>query len=210
MNINDVEELQELPEDLLQAIFDRQRELIEKYHPIEKANGLLITEDIPVDIHDAKGQQRLKDFAWRVTEELAEAFEAWYELLDVEHAKEELADTLHFFVEMCILSDITPEYLLGTINFKHKWNVLSNIVFPIEPQVGFIVALGQACNCLKNKPWKQTQMLTDVEKYKMAMFRAFSQFIKICGQFGIGSEVELFQLYFRKSEINKFRQRSAY
>ena len=37
----------------LKAIFERQRELMEKYHDIELKSGLLQTEDCPVNL-DAK------------------------------------------------------------------------------------------------------------------------------------------------------------
>ena len=46
-----------------------------KYEHIEEANGMLETKDVPVDIDSRKGQARLKNFAWRFTEELAEALE---------------------------------------------------------------------------------------------------------------------------------------
>jgi len=123
---------------MLEAIFERQKELIEKYHPIEKKNGLLITEDMPVNLNDAKGQQRLKDFAWRVTEEI-----------------------------------------------------------------------GEAMNCLKNKPWKQTQMETDVEHYYEELVDAFHFFVELCIISGLTAK-DLCDIYFKKSEVNKFRQRSGY
>ncbi len=137
MNIDDVKE-SEIKGDKLETIFKRQLELIEKYHVIEKANGLLITEDVPVDLDSAKGQQRLKDFAWRVTEEL-----------------------------------------------------------------------GEAMNCLKNKPWKQTQMETDKEHFVEEIADAFHFFIELCILIGLDAE-SLTNIYLKKSEVNKFRQRSQY
>lgn len=140
MNIKDVEVklADPFPQDRLGLIFRRQMELMEKYHPIEKRNGLLVCEDVPVDLHSHKGQHRLKDFAWRITEEL-----------------------------------------------------------------------GEAMNCLKNKPWKVTPMDTDIQHYKEEIADAFHFFVELCILSGIGSD-ELFTLYFRKSEVNKFRQRSNY
>ncbi len=139
MNIKDVEAKNlENGEDKLDFIFSRQKELMDKYHDIEKKNGLLQTEDVPVNIDSHLGQARLKDFAWRVTEEI-----------------------------------------------------------------------GEAMNCLKNKPWKQTQMETDVLHYKEELADAFHFFVELCILSGINSE-DLFNLYFRKSEVNKFRQRSKY
>jgi len=211
MNINDFQEAQELPEDLLGYIFDKQRTLMEKYHPIEKANGLLICEDVPVNLHDAKGQARLKEMAWRCMEEVAEALESHYLLKDPDHTKEELADALHFFVEMCILSDISPKHLLWTTegDFKRAWEFYSKEK-PIKSVAEFVLELGCTCNCLKNKPWKQTQMLTNIVEYNVHIRRAFYAFIYLCSMYGIKDEVELFQLYFRKSQVNEFRQRSNY
>ncbi len=124
MNITDVEFVKEVSNeaqdfDFLLKIFERQLELMDKYHKIEKKNGCLITPDVPVDLHSHTGQHRLKDFAWRVTEELGEAMNClknkpWKETpmaTDVQHYKEEIADALHFFVELCILSGIGPREL---------------------------------------------------------------------------------------------------
>ena len=139
MNINDVSEDEiQVDGDLLTAIFARQRELMEKYHPIEQANGLLISPDVPVNLDDAKGQQRLKDFAWRITEEI-----------------------------------------------------------------------GEAMNCLKNKPWKQTQMLTDQDHYFEELADAFHFIIELFILSGIDAQ-KLAELYFKKSLVNQFRQRSKY
>ncbi|NIV96156.1 hypothetical protein GWN42_26045 [candidate division KSB1 bacterium] len=137
MNVNDIEDM-ELEGDKLDLIFARQKELMEKYHDIEKATGLLQTEDVPVDMHSAQGQARLKDFAWRITEEL-----------------------------------------------------------------------GEAMNCLKNKPWKKTQMLTDVTHYKEELADAFHFMIELMILSGMDA-FELAMTYMKKSEVNKFRQRSEY
>ena len=60
----------------LRAIFDRQKELMEKYHDIEFKSGLMQTEDCPVNLDDKRGQARIKDFSWRITEEVGEALDA--------------------------------------------------------------------------------------------------------------------------------------
>lgn len=125
-------------EDRLKLIFDRQRKLMEKYHDIELKNKCLQTGDVPVDIQTTLGQQRLKDFAWRLTEEI-----------------------------------------------------------------------GEAMSCLKNKPWKQTHMETDVEHYKEEIIDAFHFFVELCILSGI-DENDLFKIYLFKNEVNRFRQRSNY
>ena len=138
MNIKDINKNLEKITCRLEDIFGRQRELMHKYHNIEKKNGLLQTESVPVDINSKEGQQRLKDFAWRITEEL-----------------------------------------------------------------------GEAMNCLKNKPWKQTHFQTDLDHYYEEISDAFHFFIELCILSGLDAE-GLYQLYYKKSRVNKFRQESNY
>lgn len=144
MNITDVKfvkpltENEEEDEDMLRQIFRKQFDLMAKYHEIEEKNGCLITPDVPVDLHSHKGQHRLKDFAWRVTEEM-----------------------------------------------------------------------GEAMNCLKNKPWKVTPMATDVQHFREEIADAFHFFVELCILAGIGPD-DLFDLYMRKNHVNIFRQGSGY
>jgi hypothetical protein len=140
MNVNDVkiEDIGVISKDMLQSIFDKQGKLMIKYHDIEKESGLLQTEDCPVNINDNKGQSRLKDFAWRITEEL-----------------------------------------------------------------------GEAMNCLKNKPWKQTHMITDETHYQEELIDALHFFVELLILSGMTAE-DVYRMYCKKSEVNKFRQRSKY
>ena len=94
--------------DKLEAIFNRQKELMAKYHHIEKRSGLLQTEDCPVNLDDKRGQARLKDFSWRVIEEVGEALDARDNSM---HFCEELIDGLHFLTELTILAGIEPKDL---------------------------------------------------------------------------------------------------
>ena len=104
MNITHAVE-EEVIGDGLKAIFDRQKELMAKYHDIELRSGLMQTEDCPVKLDDKRGQARIKDFAWRVTEEVGEALDAYYQN-DMVHFAEELIDGLHFLTELTILSGL--------------------------------------------------------------------------------------------------------
>lgn len=136
MNITDIPFVKHLQtneeesEDMLDQIFRKQMDLMETYHKIEASNGCLITPDVPVDLHSHVGQQRLKDFAWRVTEELAEAMgclkcRPWKVTpmaTDIQHYREEIADALHFFVELCILSGISPNDLFELYMKKNAVN----------------------------------------------------------------------------------------
>lgn len=218
MNINDVKDsdLGITGEDKLDQIFRRQLELMKKYHSIEKANGLLITGDVPVNLHDAKGQFRLKDFAWRITEELGEAFEAREKHPDIpEHYEEELADALHFLVEFTILSGMPiDDFRYGSYDKLENLYLIcagmSEKGITLKEQMSQIITvLAITCNCLKNKPWKATQMMTDTNYFYLCLVGVWLQFIRLCRFSKIGSDL-LVNLYFKKSEVNKFRQRTKY
>lgn len=216
--------------DKLDIIFDRQRHLMKKYHVIEATSGLLQTYNVPVDLDDAKGQARIKDFAWRCTEELMEAMDAHQHKI---HFGEEIADAFHFLVELIILSGLTAMDMAMHLYPDIKVGILPNEGIPlqeiedkldllfrsysIEGKAGsirfvvteFLIALGMTCHTLKNKPWVQTQRITDKEEFKKRLVKTFQEFIGICIAAEIDSE-SLFNLYFRKSKVNEFRQRSQY
>jgi hypothetical protein len=117
--------------DMLETIFNHQRDLIDKYHPIEEE---LVGHKIPsakystpfppgyrgevfagttwkhagaLNIQDRASQLRFKDFAWRITEELTEATLALGEENET-HYLEELIDALHFSVELLIMCGMFP------------------------------------------------------------------------------------------------------
>lgn len=209
VNINDIDS-PEMSENKLEAIFSKQRELMGKYHHIERKNGFYVPSRVPVNLHDAQDQHKLKDFAWRVTEELGEALEA----TDLGHEKahnwEELADALHFLTEMSILCGYQPQYSLEMLFSKVARSVDEDLNQDPTYLTGLVVKqLARACNCLKNKPWKQTQMLTDTAHFMNCIDATWMCFILLCHCSGINAEI-MYDLYFRKSEVNKFRQRSLY
>lgn len=146
MNIKDIQKLVdsgelELPDgDMLELIFERQRELMEKYHPIEKGRGAHVIEpEMFGDLNHRFVQWRLKDvIGERCTEELYEAM-----------------------------------------------------------------------NCLRNKPWKQSEVETDEEHYFEELADAFHFFVEGLITSGLTAR-QFFILYYLKSEVNKFRQRSNY
>ena len=195
----------------LRAIFDRQKELMEKYHDIEFRSGLMQTEDCPVNLDDKRGQARIKDFAWRITEEIGEALDA----IENEsgesallHFHEELVDGLHFLTEMTILTGYDlPEYttlkdLIEEGSYRDCYS-LNDLVSD------HVMYLGMMCNCLKNKPWKQSMMKTNKENFYKHLKLVWSNYIAILTSQDLIEE-EITDLYLRKSQVNKFRQRSNY
>jgi len=219
------DESREIEGDMLEAMFLRQRELMEKYHHIEKDNGLLLDEEVPVDIHDKFGQARIKDFAWRTTEELGEALEGFEgnDGFNETHFREEISDALHFLIELSILAGLGPEDLHKDLPSNVSDNLFKLYQIANSPLKGdysfyekahirvakFVKSLGVTCNTLKNKPWKKTHMLTDVNKFYKNLKLTWIDFIRLCAEVEI-SPKELVAMYFGKSEVNKFRQRSDY
>ena len=195
----------------LRAIFDRQKELMEKYHDIEFKSGLMQTEDCPVNLDDKRGQARIKDFAWRITEEVGEALDAITNesgepaLL---HFHEELVDGLHFLTEMTILTGYDlPEYttlkdLIEEGSYRDCYT-LNDLVSD------HVMYLGMMCNCLKNKPWKQSMMKTNKENFYKHLKLVWSNYVAILTSQDL-TEEEITDLYLRKSQVNQFRQRSNY
>ena len=207
MNItNAVEE--KVEGDLLEAIFNRQKELMFKYHDIEKASGLLQTEDCPVNLDDKRGQARIKDFSWRVVEELGEALDA-YSHMDIEHFKEELVDGLHFLTELTILSGMDPFSGIESDKLEHLFYRSSPTAHLPRRVMDFIELIGMMCNCLKNKPWKQSQMLTDKDEFSKRLFSTWCAYINILA-YTFKDADEVANVYLKKSQVNKFRQRSNY
>lgn len=204
MNVQDVEDfvVPENDHEKLKLIFARQLELIEKYHHIEARNGFHVGEGHPLDLNNRHDQHRLKDFAWRTMEEISEAFEAEELHQDTsDHSREEFIDALHFLVELVILSGLDVDQLLLTDEYN---SYRPEYMFKV-----FFTHIGCAMNCLKNKPWKVTHMLTDETKFKHHLYCAWEAYMKFLASKGF-TTTEIFQMYFKKSEVNKFRQDSGY
>ena len=195
----------------LRAIFDRQKELMEKYHDIEFKSGLMQTEDCPVNLDDKRGQARIKDFAWRITEEIGEALDA----IENEsgesallHFHEELVDGLHFLTEMTILTgyDLTEYTTLKDLIEEGRYRNCYTLNDLVSDHVMY---LGMMCNCLKNKPWKQSMMKTNKENFYKHLKLVWSNYVAILTSQDL-TEEEITDLYLRKSQVNQFRQRSNY
>lgn len=222
MNIEDISS-DEIPTDFSRAdrldmIFDRQHSLVEKYLLIEEKNGLLHTKDCPVQIDDRFGQARLKDFFWRVTEELTEAVDAARVHGHIpNHTYEEVADALHFLVEACILAGLSSEdfrsngadkleELVSTARMHAKAVAHTSMERPVYE---VIHEIGCASNCLKQRPWKNTHQLTDKSKFYPHLKSALFALIEVFVYFDFTAD-EIFRMYWKKSEVNNFRIRSNY
>jgi len=210
MNINDFDAPEFTP-DWLKDIFERQTQLIEKYAEIE---GM---PTYPFSPHTREGQKWFKDFMWRVTEEIGESYEAYAENLKTDdpeqskahatHQLEELIDALHFLVELVILTGKDWEWARDQLDN-------AEVILPADATMGDaywlpVYWLGMVGNTLKNKPWKQTEMPTDENKFYTNLGRAFTSLFITMACIG-ADEPKVYDFYTRKHQVNQFRQRSKY
>jgi len=131
VNVNDFKDV-EVPEgDMLEGIFKAQVSLMVKYHDIERERGAIVVEhEYFGDIDNRFVQWRIKDLSQRTVEELMEAMNVlknkpWKQsevATDKVHFYEELGDTLHFFLELCITAGMTPTDLAQIYHRKHAVN----------------------------------------------------------------------------------------
>ncbi len=215
MNVNDIEKVEQTDNYWL-TMFKRQMELLEKYHPIElkvmKIDSLYGNLSWS-SIDNQLVQLRIKEYLWRICEEIGESYECIQvsseeDDVDIVHQMEELADALHFYIELLILLGITEDQIksleiLTTDYNKYKlWD-------QYEFYLNAFTALAKVGNCLKNKPWKQTQIRTD-RVYLESKLEEFLQWL-IFIFFSNGLKIEdIYNMYMKKSMVNKFRQDTKY
>lgn len=226
MNVDDVESVAPVKDKLIE-IFERQGELAHKYIDVEKRNRIgygILPDEYEHNLDSRFTQALLKDFAWRSVEEITEATEALGKQHDI-HPQEEVADALHFLVELCLIAGISPEDVAVPARPNSKGDMLDNM-FDVEygygrtPEVAkvlntrmlvynYVEHLGIAMNCLKNKPWKQTHFVTDKAKFKQAVCNAFHSLVDVAISFRMNADL-LYDFYFKKNQVNQFRVRSKY
>lgn len=274
----------------LEKIYELQMDLINEYVKIER------TPAPPININTKSSQVLLKDFTGRVIEELAEGYESlievdalteknrlWqyeYDEKDMvmcfnhmQNASEEMADAMHFMIELLIYANIQPEdidayvsklipatdevgpelhnnviakcMIKGTSDIRNMYPEILNFKYvpmlniwahccrdlPL-PKNGNLIHCGSrynhdyyrlfkamlwdvtyhlniARNFLKNKPWKQSQMMTNEELYQEELVKAFIAMMGAFYEMGI-DDTNLYYIYFKKNLTNRFRQRSRY
>lgn len=229
MNVEDFKDI-ELPEgSLFSHMFEKQLALAIKYSPIETKNGFYHPPcgqgvALPA-IDDARFQGFIKDMFWRTTEELCEAFEEvpewgnlmanWDKDFRVRHFLEEIADSLHFFIEVSMYVGVSPKEVeliwfgAGREQNKDGYKIARDNGNVKLLAFNFILMLGLTANTLKNKPWKNTQMKTDLVEFRKRIIGAWAQFAYFWQFLGLDLP-QLFQLYNRKNQVNSFRIRSNY
>ena len=97
---------------------------------------------------------------------------------------------------------VRPEYF-GAVDDRQVQMRLKDLAYRV------IEELSEATNTLKNKPWKQTFVATDVDHFQEEIADALHFFVEFLITAGMTAE-DIFKMYFRKHAVNQFRQESKY
>lgn len=244
-------------------LFKLQKNLLDRYIGIE------VLPNYPIDINTKESQVWIKDFTGRIIEELGEAHESYLEMLDMKNKgepmeklvphlqnfNEEIADALHFWLELMIFSDYEEGHVakwLGVDAGMHEDLLTKSLemgeFFIHQEQMFKIFKSKQVIkdknlsdnflrggrnlsdeirdefrkllwdityhlqlvrNTLKNKPWKQTHMMTDENQYEVHMANVFQSMFKFFYFAGFSKE-SLYEIYYKKNRVNEFRIKSKY
>lgn len=120
------------------------------------------------------------------------------------HAIEELADALHFFLEMLIYMGIKPERLKNW----YKEYIYNDISVDKAYLMAFY-RIGMVGNTLHNKPWKTSEVKTDIVKLSENVKQLFYALLDVFRSRGANDEM-IYDRYCRKNKVNQFRQKSNY
>jgi len=217
VNINEMKDVGEVPKNILEAMFNKQYELAMKYVDIEKMGDLF--EKTKTNLDTLEGQIWLKDFIYRTIEEVGESFEIiyinkdWSKVSDIDklHYSEELIDALHFYMELCLIAGYNSSDFKQLNEYGQITGIetsLEYIYFKIR-HWNIVQYLTLAGNKLRNKKWKQTQVLTDRNIFFEYLEKALDELIRALRSVGLTDE-DIYNMYFKKNQVNKFRQRSKY
>ncbi len=187
-------------EDSLKTIINLQTELANRYNTFEP------NKIYDFDINVYQDQQIFKDFLQiRFIEELTEAMA---DTQNINHFKEEITDAFNFLVtaysiygwgndlEWRFDASVTPLEISNTSEIKElMWNIVQLV--------------GNTCNHLKNRPWRQSQYLVDLYIFEKDLKEIWVYFNYVLSLLGITPR-EIFEQWSLKYQVNKFRLDSNY
>lgn len=203
--------------DRLAHIFERQAAYLETLKPIYLANGFVLhASKWPLNFQGQHEQEEFRLLAWRYTEELFEAMECYESGSPPADYHEEMADALHFLVELCLATGIRYTALTSgfedvTIDADESDDSL-DFVFkqvkkdPIYSQrwFGSIRSLGLGMMSLRQRPWRRDSRESNRAQFVLMMQATFYSFVNVCIRTGITAQ-ELHNAYFAKAKINHQR-----
>ena len=201
-------EAEQTPVDVLEKIFEKQKELMDLYG----------TKPVWEDIDTLKGAQEIRKYSKYATEELAEAYESYTDhglVLDI-HTHEELIDALHFYVEKLLISNLTYNKILY-YNWFDNSTALWKYIESLEPKSILVESslrlathwINIPDNRLRNKEWKKEQLPTNRNLFYRENSLWFIQFLVSMKELGLTKDL-LREYYSKKNQVNHFRINSNY
>lgn len=181
-------------------VFTLQKGILNGFMAIEDKDWRL--EDF--DINTPEDQSLFKDFMEiRVVEELVESTLTLREN-NRHHFLEEMVDALNFLVEAYLLYG----WDYSDLDRWSEWTFFgSDNLFECYYMV--VESIGECCNLLKNRPWKEGQYLVDLYRFEPLFKSVWVNFNKLCNKVNI-SDRELIDTWSLKYQVNKFRIRTKY
>ena len=189
--------------DLIEVIFQRQKRLMDLYE---------LT--YPLDLDLPRDQQVIRSFAWSTVEEMGEALEVQLGSQHREHLLDEIADMMHFYVEVLILSDLHVQDFFESMNFSNYDELKTSVDNPDCKEIDqvfreFVVEFALSINVLKNRLWRKTNLPTNKEIYREQLKKTIPLFWEVIKSLGLNAH-DVVDAYLRKNEINLFRIKSRY
>jgi hypothetical protein len=206
--------------DKLQDIFQRQAAYMYSLRPTYLHNNFQqLLQPWPWDLNGRKSQEEFRLLAWRFTEEIFEAARHYEIDLDPEGQREELADALHFLIELCLVTGVEPAELL-TGNPLARWQYdkdsleeffdqtkkgaeFSPLDYPC-PFYECVRSIGTAMMLLKMRPWRKDYRPTNRAAWVLGMHYVLRSFVLLCCFLNI-SAADIHAAYFAKGKINDKR-----
>ena len=180
---------------MLDKVFDFQRSLMEKLAPVEQSLGYT-PPSIPLDFTRRDHQDWFRLMSWYLVEEISETISA-----PAAELPEELADCLHFAVELCILAGVTPD----DIQPIFQMDLFDDIPEQFE-LIDVISVLGMAVNKLKGKHWKKQFTPPDMHQFQTLLANVLFRLVKVMWSHNVDPYAE----YFKKHQKNETRIESGY
>lgn len=208
MNTQNFKPMKYKGDDSWKFMFKAQEEIFHKYMEREKVDS----RNLDFDINCYDDQKLIKDFLQiRFVEELNEA------TLDTDHYdhfEEEMIDALNFLMEAYIIYGWKyGKELPIWIDCEAELETKDIPWFKGEQFMAWfyqvIEKVGAACNLLKNRPWKHSQYLVDLELFEPLFRQIWEEFNTLCIRLDL-SKQRLFEVWSQKYQVNKYRIETKY
>lgn len=148
----------------------------------------------------AEDQMKFKDMLQiRFIEELTEATMA-LKMDGDDHFREELSDAINFFLSAYIMLGVHLENMPKPV--KGSFYNLQVSFYSIIERVGWL------CNLLKNRPWAQSNYLVSMTDFNDRLMNLWIYFWGVI--LNLITEEDIFDLFERKYEVNKWRIKTGY